>query len=91
MPRLEGYRFGRLVVNGGEQTRNLIVLLDRVVTNRRLADGQRLVLDDLQDVRECLPEHLVVGTGSCRRMHHDPALEHRRPTAASLHLGRQPV
>src|SRR5215218_2301447 len=33
MPRLEGYRFGRLVVNGEEQTRDVIVLLERVVTN----------------------------------------------------------
>ena len=38
MPRLEGYRFGRLVVNGEEQTRTLIVLLERVVTNWLLAD-----------------------------------------------------
>jgi hypothetical protein len=38
MPRLEGYRFGRLVVNSEEQTRTLIVLLERVVTNWLLAD-----------------------------------------------------
>ena len=38
MPRLESYRFGRLVVNGEVQTRTLIVLLERVVTDWMLAD-----------------------------------------------------
>jgi hypothetical protein len=38
MPRLESHRFGRLVVNGEVQTRTLIVLLERVVTNWLLAD-----------------------------------------------------
>ena len=32
--RLEGYRFGRITVDGSEQTRDLIVLPDRVVTER---------------------------------------------------------
>jgi hypothetical protein len=72
MPRLDGYRFGRLVVDGEEQTRDLIVLPDRVVTNWWRADGHRLILDDLKDVREDLPEHLVVGTGAYGRMRLDP-------------------
>jgi hypothetical protein len=33
MPKLEGYRFGRVVVNGVKQTRDVIVLPERVVTN----------------------------------------------------------
>jgi hypothetical protein len=64
MPRLEGYRFGRLVVDGEEQTRDLIVLPERIVTNWWRADGHRLVLDDLDDVRGELLEHLIVGTGA---------------------------
>jgi hypothetical protein len=72
MPRLEGYRFGRLVVDGEEQTQDLIVLPERVVTNWWRADGHRLVLDDLEDVREDLPEHLLVGTGAYGRMRPDP-------------------
>ena len=39
MPRLKGYRFGRLVVKSEERTRDVIVLPERVVTNWRLADG----------------------------------------------------
>jgi hypothetical protein len=46
MPRLEGYRFGHLVVNGEKQTRDVTVLPERVVTNWRPADGHRLVLHD---------------------------------------------
>ncbi|HEX6759674.1 MAG TPA: MTH938/NDUFAF3 family protein [Propionibacteriaceae bacterium] len=72
MPRLEGYRFGRLVVDGEEQTRDVIVLPERVLTNWWRADGHRLVLDDLEDVREELPEHLVVGTGAYGQMRPDP-------------------
>jgi hypothetical protein len=82
MPRLEGYCFGRLVVNGEVLTRDVIVLPERVVTNWWLTDGHRLVLDDLQDVREGLPEHFVIGTGSYGRLHPDPAVNHRRRTAA---------
>jgi hypothetical protein len=72
MPRLEGYRFGHLVVDGKEQTRDLIVLPDRVVTNWWRADGHRLVLADLDDVVDELPGHLVVGTGAYARMQPDP-------------------
>ena len=46
----------------------MIVLPERVVTNGA-AGGHRLLLDDLQDVHEGLPEHLVVRAGSYRRMH----------------------
>ena len=91
MPKLEGYRFGRVVVNGEKQTRDVIVLPERVVTKGRLADGHRLVLDDLQDVREGLPEHLVVGTGSYGRMHPDPAVDASPPYGGGAPLGWQPV
>jgi hypothetical protein len=72
MPRIEGYRFGQLVVDGEEQTRDVIVLPDRVVTNWWRADGHRLVLADLEDVLDELPEHLVVGTGAYGQMIPDP-------------------
>jgi hypothetical protein len=72
MPKLEGYRFGHLVVDGEEQTRDLIVLPGRVVTNWWRADGHRLVLADLDDVVDELPEYLVVGTGAYAQMQPDP-------------------
>jgi hypothetical protein len=73
MPRIEGYRFGRIVVDGEEHIRDVIVLPDRVVTNWRRADGHRLVLGDLSEVLQNLPSYLVVGTGAYGRMRPDPA------------------
>ena len=77
MPRLEGYRFGHLVVDGEEQTRDVIVLPDRVLTNWWRADGHRLVLADLDDVVDELPEHLVVGMGAYGQMQPDPEVVDR--------------
>jgi hypothetical protein len=56
MPRIEEYRFGRIVVDGEEQTRDVIVLPDRTVTNWWRAEGHELALADLDDVLEELPE-----------------------------------
>jgi hypothetical protein len=72
MPRIERYHFGQLVVDGEEQTRDVIVLPERVLTNWWRADGHRLVLADLEDVIEELPERLVVGTGAYGQMRPDP-------------------
>ena len=71
MPRIEGYRFGHVVIDGEERTRDVIVLPDRVLTDWWRADGHRLVLADLDDVVEELPEHLVVGTGAYGQMRPD--------------------
>jgi hypothetical protein len=71
MPRIEDYSFGRVVVDGEEQTRDVIVLPGRVVTNWWRADGHELVLADLGDVLDDLPGHLVIGTGAYGRMRPD--------------------
>jgi hypothetical protein len=68
MPRIERYRFGHVVVDGEEQTRDVVVLPDRVLASWWRADGHKLVLADLDDVIEELPERLVVGTGAYGRM-----------------------
>jgi len=76
MARIEGYRFGRVLVDGEEQTKDVIVLPDRVLTNWWRAEGHALVLADLDDVLEELPPHLVVGTGAYGQLRPDPqALE----------------
>ena len=61
-----------MVVDGEERTRDLIVLPDRVLTDWWRADGHRLVLADLGDVIEELPERLVVGTGAHGQLRPDP-------------------
>jgi hypothetical protein len=79
MSRIEGYRFGRVLVDGEEQTRDVIVLPDRVLTNWWRAEGHGLVLADLDEVLEELPPHLVVGTGAYGQLRPDPqAIEQLR-------------
>ena len=72
MPRLEAYRFGHLIVDGKEQTRDLIVLPERLITNWWRIEGHRLVLDDREDVQQDLPEHLIIGTGAYGQIRPDP-------------------
>src|SRR4029453_3095825 len=95
MPRIEGYRFGRLLVDGEEQTRDVIVLPDRVLTDWWRADGHRPALTALGGVSDELRERLVVGTGAYGQMRPDPkAVEQLRqrgvevealPTGEAVH------
>jgi hypothetical protein len=62
--RLEDYSFGRIVVDGEEQTRDLIVTPDRVVTNWWRREGHSLCLEDLGEVEGELAGTLVLGTGA---------------------------
>jgi hypothetical protein len=64
MARLEDYSFGHLVVDGQEQTRDLIVLPDRVKTNWWRREGHSLAIEDLDDVLDELPERLILGCGA---------------------------
>ena len=68
MPKIEDYHFGRVLVDGEEHTRDLIALPDRVVGRWWRKEGHRLVLDDLEEVLEDLPERLIVGTGATQQM-----------------------
>jgi hypothetical protein len=72
MSRIEGYRFGRVVVDGQEQGRDLIVLPDRIVPNWWRRRGHSLVLEDLDEVLDDLPARLIVGTGASGQMRPDP-------------------
>jgi hypothetical protein len=72
MPAIEGYGFGRVTIDGREETRDVIVLPERVVRGWWRRDGHALVLEDLGDVLDELPERLVVGTGAHGRMRPDP-------------------
>jgi len=52
MAKIRDYRFGYVVVEGQQETRDLIVLPRRVVRNWWRRDGHALVLEDLADVLE---------------------------------------
>jgi|SRR5688572_20862028 len=68
MSRIDGYQFGRVLVDGHEETRDVIVLPHRVVRNWWRKDGHALALEDLVEVLDELPERLVVGTGASGQM-----------------------
>lgn len=67
-PQVESYRFGRMVVDGQEHTRDLILLPDRVIPNWWREQGHRLSPKDLEAVFAAQSETLVVGTGAHGRM-----------------------
>jgi hypothetical protein len=72
--RLTDYRFGHVRVDGAEHTKDVIVLPDRVVNNWWRRNGHSLVMEDLDEVLEELPERLVVGCGADGRLHPDPGV-----------------
>jgi hypothetical protein len=92
MARIDHYEFGRIVVDGREETRDLIILPGRVVRSWWRQDGHALVLDYLVEVLDELPAHLVVGTGADGRMRPDPdtlrRLQQRGVTVEALPTGK---
>jgi hypothetical protein len=72
MAKLAGYDFGRVTIDGREETRDVIVLPQRVVRDWWRKDGHGLVLEDLDAVLDELPERLLVGTGAHGRLRPDP-------------------
>jgi len=74
MARIEDYRFGHVVVDGEPHSRDVIVLPQRVVGDWWRRDGHSLVIDDLAEVLDELPEHLVVGCGADGRLRPHPSV-----------------
>ena len=72
MAVIDAYDFGRVRIDGREETADVIVLPERVVRDWWRRDGHRLVLEDLDGVLEELPARLVVGTGAYGRLRPDP-------------------
>jgi hypothetical protein len=74
MPVLSDYSFGSVRVDGQEHTRDLIVLPGRVVPDWWRRDGHSLVIEDLEEVVDELPEHLIVGCGAHGRLKPHPSV-----------------
>lgn len=72
MPEIAAYGFGHVTIDGREETRDVIVLPDRVVRDWWRKDRHGLLLEDLDDVLDDLPEHLLVGTGAYGQLRPDP-------------------
>ncbi|MGB7115117.1 MAG: MTH938/NDUFAF3 family protein [Anaerolineales bacterium] len=67
-PKIDSYRFGRIVIDGQAYSRDVIILPDRVIRDWWRGSGHILHPDDLLLVFEASPEVLVVGQGSVSRM-----------------------
>ena len=67
-PRIDSYRFGRLVVDGQSHTKDVIILPDRVIAGWWRKQGHTLLPDDLEEVLAARPDLLLVGLGAYRRM-----------------------
>jgi hypothetical protein len=72
LTRIDGYEFGRVLVDGEEHRRDVIVLPNRVVGGWWRRSGHALVLEDLDEVLDELPQRLVIGTGADGRVRPDP-------------------
>jgi hypothetical protein len=87
MPAIEGYGFGRVTIDGREETRDVIVLPERVVRGWWRKERHALVLGDLDEVLDELPERLLVGTGAYGQMRPDPsALETLRARGVDVEV-----
>ena len=87
MAEIGEYHFGRVTVDGHEETRDVIVLPRRVVRGWWRQEGHRLVLEDLVEVLDELPARLLIGTGAYQRMRPDPgALEALRARGVEVEV-----
>lgn len=67
-PRIDGYRFGRIVIDGNAHSHDVIILPSRVIEGWWRTQGHTLLPDDLTAVFEAQPELLIVGLGAFGRM-----------------------
>jgi len=67
-PKIESYRFGRIVIDGEAHDKDVIILPDRVIGGWWRKSGHVLHPEDLEAVFEADPETLLVGQGANGRM-----------------------
>jgi len=67
-PKIDSYRFGRVVIDGDPYTKDVIILPERVIDGWWRKEGHALHPADLEVVIEAAPDVLVVGRGAYSRM-----------------------
>ena len=75
MPTIDSYSFGRIVIDGKEYTKDVIIFPDKVKANWWRKEGHELNPEDLEDVINENPELLIVGTGASGLMKVKPETE----------------
>jgi len=72
---IESYSFGRMVIDGDQYTKDLMILPDGTVVHPWWRNaGHELVASDIEALVDASPSILVVGTGSPGLMTPDPTL-----------------
>ncbi|MEM2917893.1 MAG: MTH938/NDUFAF3 family protein [Candidatus Altiarchaeota archaeon] len=63
--KIDSYKFGRIVINGKEYKKDLIILPDRIRENWFRKEGHELCLEDIPEIFENKYENftLIIGTG----------------------------
>jgi len=68
VPRVDKFRFGRIVIDGKAHGNDVIILPDRVVEGWWRKRGHTLLPDDLEPVFRTKPDLLIVGQGALSRL-----------------------
>jgi hypothetical protein len=84
-PRIERFRFGRVVIDGKVFQRDLIVFPGGVKENWSREDSHLLLPDDLDPLIEMASKTLIIGTGVFRLMK-VPGVTLSRAEAAGIKL-----
>lgn len=66
---IDSYSFGRMVIDGKEYTKDVIVFPDHVIDGWWREQGHYLKKEDLSDVFQYDPDVLVLGTGMSGILH----------------------
>ncbi len=67
-PKIQAYRFGRIVIDDAVYNRDVIIFPDRVRPDWRRGNGHNLALEDLAEAIEGEPEVIILGRGVFGRM-----------------------
>jgi len=67
-PIINDFRFGKIVIDHVSYKKDLIIFPDHITTNWRRKKGHFLQIEDIEEVLESAPEHLIIGCGTFSRM-----------------------
>jgi len=67
-PKVDSFRFGRIVIDSKPYQKDIVILPEGVKTNWWRKEGHNLQVDDLEWVMEAQPEVLIIGKGTMNRM-----------------------
>jgi len=60
---IKNYRFGSIIINDVEYSRDVVILPDRVISPWWRIEGHRLQIDDVKEYLDINLDAVVIGTG----------------------------